>query len=62
MIAGKISEIKDRADLLEGANIEGLFPDHFPFDFGKIYKTYILLMINALLVFRIRDWTSDRSP
>ncbi|MFC1670897.1 ATP-dependent helicase [Spirochaetota bacterium] len=50
MIAGRISEVKDRADLIEGSDLSLLLPDHFPFDFVELYKKYgeKLKELNAL--------------
>jgi len=49
-IASKISEIKDRADLVEGADASALMPDYYPFDFRRLYEDYNmkLAMNNAL--------------
>lgn len=50
MIASKISEIKDKASFVEGADISGLLPDYFPFNFPEVYKEYHrkLALNNAL--------------
>jgi DNA helicase-2/ATP-dependent DNA helicase PcrA len=39
-IASKISEIKDRADLVEGARLDLLMPDYHAFDFSALYREY----------------------
>ena len=39
-IASKISEIKDKAELIKGAPIDTLIPDYFAFDFQDLYKQY----------------------
>jgi len=39
-IASKISEVKDKAALIEGADINQHMPDHFSFDFSEVYEKY----------------------
>ncbi len=39
-IVSKISEVKDKEALMEGADINSLLPDHFSFDFSDMYKKY----------------------
>ena len=39
-LASQISEIKDRAELLEGANIDLLLPKYHALDFSELYKEY----------------------
>ena len=50
MIVSKISEIKDKAELIEGADPASLANDKFYFDFLEIYREYhrILASQNAL--------------
>lgn len=40
MISSKISEIKDKADYLDGADVNTLIPDNFSFNFGEIFDQY----------------------
>ncbi|MDA3823315.1 MAG: UvrD-helicase domain-containing protein, partial [Bacteroidales bacterium] len=40
MLASKISEIKDKASLVQGVVISSLIPDYFSFDFEEIYTQY----------------------
>lgn len=40
MISSKISEIKDKADYLDGADVNALIPDNFSFNFGEIFDQY----------------------
>ncbi|MBN1531126.1 MAG: UvrD-helicase domain-containing protein [Spirochaetes bacterium] len=40
MIVSKISEIKDRAELLQGANIDSMLPKYYNFNFTEIYEEY----------------------
>lgn len=40
MIASKISEVKDKAELLEGTDISLLVPDYHSFNFQEIYTQY----------------------
>jgi len=39
-IASKISEIKDKADLVDGARLDLLLPDYYAFDFQELYREY----------------------
>ncbi len=39
-LASKISEIKDKADLVEGAQLDLLLPDYYAFDFSELYREY----------------------
>jgi DNA helicase-2/ATP-dependent DNA helicase PcrA len=47
MIASKISEVKDRAALLQGGDIQSIMPDYFSFDFSEIYDKYHKAMARA---------------
>ncbi len=49
-IVSKISEIKDKEALIEGADLSTLLPDYYTFDFGDMYKKYHekLSSMNAL--------------
>jgi DNA helicase II / ATP-dependent DNA helicase PcrA len=40
MIVSKISEIKDRAELLQGARIDSMLPKYYNFNFTEIYEEY----------------------
>jgi len=40
MLASKISEIKDKASLVQGVSLSSLIPDYFSFDFEEIYTQY----------------------
>jgi len=50
MIASKISEIKDRAELIDGGDPARLLPDYFSFNFPEVYREYHsrLASLNAL--------------
>lgn len=50
MIASKISEVKDKPDIIEGTDPKLLLPDNFPFNLPEIYKKYHenLKTLNAL--------------
>ena len=50
MIASKISEIKDKASFVDGADISKLLPDYLPFNFQEVYSEYHrkLTLNNAL--------------
>jgi len=49
-VVSKISEIKDKRDVIEGADISAFIPDYFAFDFIDVYNKYHekLLESNAL--------------
>ncbi len=40
MVASKISEIKDRAELLQGVQIDSMLPKYYNFNFTEIYEEY----------------------
>ncbi|MCP4136165.1 MAG: UvrD-helicase domain-containing protein [bacterium] len=40
MVASKISEIKDKAALMEGDEMEKHMPDYFSFNFSEVYSQY----------------------
>jgi len=50
MIASKISEVKDRAEILEGGDVNSLLPDYYSFSLADIYEQYQLRLTasNAL--------------
>ncbi|PKL41354.1 MAG: ATP-dependent DNA helicase PcrA [Spirochaetae bacterium HGW-Spirochaetae-1] len=50
MIVSRISEVKDKASLLEGAAADAAMPDHFAFNFQEVYNKYheIMASQNAL--------------
>ncbi len=50
MVVSKISEIKDRAEILEGGDISALLPEYYTFNLADIYEQYQLRLkaANAL--------------
>ncbi len=45
-IASKISEIKDRAEYLDGGDISLLFPDYYAFSFADLFEQYHQVLSN----------------
>ena len=45
-VASKISEIKDRADYLDGGDLSLLFPDYYTFSFADLFEKYHQVLAN----------------
>ncbi len=45
-IASKISEVKDRAEYLDGSDISLLFPDYYSFSFADLFEKYHQVLAN----------------